>query len=292
MKTRSISSVAFVVIVVGFFLLREFVAAPLFNILTGFFIAMSTFELARALKDFSVKGNFVAATVYGIVFTPLYAILRYAVKTDYAWLFMLAIAFIAVIYSVIACAAVKDFKKFAPTFLPYVYPALLMFTLLLANDLGEPKGFLAVLMIFVISPCADSLAYLVGMVYNKIRKGQAKKLCPKLSPKKTWAGAIGGVIGGVAGALLVCLIFNGKVVEIQNSLADSARFAYPYLHFAFMGLFGAVLTEIGDLFESFIKRRVGIKDMGKIMPGHGGIMDRIDGMSFASVAVYFWFLLI
>lgn len=148
------------------------------------------------------------------------------------------------------------------------------------------------MLVFVISPCADSLAYLVGMIYNKIKKGQAKKLCPKLSPNKTWAGAIGGVMGGVLGAMLVCLIFNDKIVEIQNSIPDSARFSYPYLHFAIIGFIGAILTEVGDLFESFIKRRVGIKDMGKIMPGHGGIMDRIDGMSFASVAIFLWFLLI
>lgn len=292
MKTRSISSVAFVVVVVGFFLLRQFVYAPLFNILIWFFIAVATFELARALKGFCADGNFYPAVVYGILFAPLYALLRYVVKTDLTWLYMLVFAFVGVAFAFVLCMVKKCLNKFAATFLPYVYPALLMLTLLLAGDLEEPKGFLAVLTVFVISPCADSLAYLVGMVYNKIRKGQAKKLCPRLSPKKTWAGAIGGVIGSVLGAMLVCLIFNGKVAEIQNSLADSARFSLPYLHFAGIGFLGAILTEIGDLFESFIKRRVGIKDMGKIMPGHGGIMDRIDGMSFAAVAVFVWFLLI
>lgn len=292
MKTRSISSVVFVIIVVGFFLLRQFVLIPLFDVLVGFFIAMATFELARALKEYSVKGNFAVAAVYGVLFTSIYAVLRYAVNTDYVWLYMLILALAGVVYSLIGCAAGKCFNKFAATVLPFVYPALLMLTLLLAGDLEEPKGFLAVLLVFVISPCADSLAYLVGMIYNKIKKGQAKKLCPKLSPNKTWAGAIGGVMGGVLGAMLVCLIFNDKIVEIQNSIPDSARFSYPYLHFAIIGFIGAILTEIGDLFESFIKRRVGIKDMGKIMPGHGGIMDRIDGMSFASVAVFLWFLLI
>ena len=292
MKTRSISSVVFVIIVVGFFLLRQFVLIPLFDVLVGFFIAMATFELARALKEYSVKGNFAVAAVYGVLFTPIYAVLRYAVNTDYVWLYMLILALAGVVYSLIGCAVGKCFNKFAATVLPFVYPALLMLTLLLAGDLEEPKDFLAVLLVFVISPCADSLAYLVGMIYNKIKKGQAKKLCPKLSPNKTWAGAIGGVMGGVLGAMLVCLIFNDKIVEIQNSIPDSARFSYPYLHFAIIGFIGAILTEIGDLFESFIKRRVGIKDMGKIMPGHGGIMDRIDGMSFASVAVFLWFLLI
>lgn len=292
MKTRSISSVAFVAVVVGFFLLRQFIYEPLFNVLIWFFIAMATFELARALKEFSAKGNFFVAVIYGILFTPLYCVLEYAIKTQYTGLFMLAFALAGVIYAVVLCAIEKCFSKFAATFLPYVYPSLLMLTVLLAGDLGEPTAFIALLLIFVVSPCADSLAYLVGMIYNKIRKGQAKKLCPKLSPKKTWAGAIGGVIGGVLGSILLCLIFNGTIKEIQNASPDSAYFAYPYLFFAIVGFIGSILTEIGDLFESYIKRRVGIKDMGKIMPGHGGIMDRIDGTSFAAVAVYLAFLII
>lgn len=292
MKTRSISSAVFVVVVVGFFLLRQFVYAPIFNVLLWFFTAMATFELARALKGFSADGNFYVAVFYGILFTPLYCVLEYVVKTDFTWLFMLAFALLGVLYSVVLCVKGKCFDKFAATFLPYVYPTLFMFTALLAGDMGEPKAFLALLLIFVISPCADSLAYLVGMIYNKIRKGQAKKLCPKLSPKKTWAGAIGGVIGGVLGSLLVCLIFNGMVTEISNASPDSVTFAYPYVFFAVVGFIGSILTEIGDLFESYIKRRVGIKDMGKIMPGHGGIMDRIDGTSFLSVAVYIAFLLV
>ena len=292
MKTRSFSSVAFVVIVTGFFLLRQFVYAPLFNLLIWFAVGMATFELARALKEFSAKGGFIVAVVYGVLFVPLYAFLQYVVKSELTWLFMLCFAVFGVLIAVMLCIKSGCFDRFCATFLPFVYPSLLMLTLLLAGDLDEPKGFLAVLLVFVISPCADSMAYLVGMIYNKIRKGQAKKLCPKLSPKKTWAGAIGGVVGGVAGALLVCLIFDGKVTEIQNSLPDSAKWTLPYLHFAGIGFLGAILTEIGDLFESYIKRRAGIKDMGKIMPGHGGIMDRIDGMSFASVAVFIWFLFI
>ena len=72
----------------------------------------------------------------------------------------------------------------------------------------------------------------------------------------------------------------------------SVRAASPILAFAIIGVIASVLTEIGDLFESFVKRRAGIKDMGKIMPGHGGVMDRIDGMSFASAFIFFAFLII
>ena len=114
------------------------------------------------------------------------------------------------------------------------------------------------------------MAYLVGMTYGKIKKGNVKKLCPRLSPNKTVAGAIGGLIGGTAGSLIVYAIFKP---DLGLNL--------PVLFFALTGLILALFTEIGDLLESFVKRRAGIKDMGKIMPGHGGIMDRIDGISLA-----------
>ena len=71
--------------------------------------------------------------------------------------------------------------------------------------------FLLLVLIFVVSPLTDTMAYLVGMTYNKIRKGQAKKLCPNLSPKKTIAGAIGGLFGGAIGGLLIWAIFRPEI---------------------------------------------------------------------------------
>ena len=108
-----------------------------------------------------------------------------------------------------------------------------------------------------------------------------KKLCPKLSPKKTWSGAIGGTIGGIIASVVVYLIFKPTV-----------NFFSPILMFVLIGLFASIVNIFGDLFESFIKRKVGIKDMGKIMPGHGGVLDRIDGTSFVFAFMYLVFLFI
>jgi phosphatidate cytidylyltransferase len=145
--------------------------------------------------------------------------------------------------------------------------------MLLSNDLEN--GFIALLMAFVVSPCSDTFAYLVGSLIG------GKKLCPKLSPKKTWSGAIGGTIGGVVSGVIVYLIFKPTV-----------NFFSPVLLFVLVGLLASIANLFGDLFESFIKRRVGIKDMGKIMPGHGGVLDRIDGTMFAIVIIYIVFLLV
>ena len=135
------------------------------------------------------------------------------------------------------------------------------------------RGYIIIILTFVISPICDTFAYLVGMTYQKIKKGQAKKLCPNLSPKKTVAGAIGGLIGGIIGSIIILLIF--------------ATFSWKnfFIYFA-IGLLGSLATEVGDLFESLIKRKVGIKDMGKIMPGHGGVMDRFDGITFCGAVVF------
>ena len=179
--------------------------------------------------------------------------------------------------SVIAIIDGSDGKTFGITAFIYVYPALLLLTMLTANDLGE-NGFIALLMAFVVSPCSDTFAYLVGSLIG------GKKLCPKLSPKKTWSGAIGGTVGGILASLAIYFIFP--------SITQSINFFSPVLFFIMVGLVASIINIFGDLFESFIKRKVGIKDMGKIMPGHGGVLDRIDGTSFVIVFVYLMFLLV
>ncbi len=280
MLKRTISGAVYVAIVVGFFLLREYVDSRLFNILTCFFMIVGSFELARAIKPFSLKGSYISTIIFGCVFVPLYCIIEYFLS-GFGYIFCLGLsALMLLAFGIYAIIIKVSLKTYAVSALGYVYPALLLLTTLLANDLKD-NGFIALLLIFVIAPASDTMAYLVGMTYNKIRKGKAKKLCPKLSPKKTVAGAIGGIIGGGISTMIVYFI-----------LMPSVNFFSPILFFIIVGLVSALLTEIGDLFESYIKRKAGIKDSGKIMPGHGGVLDRIDGMLFASVFIYLVFLLV
>lgn len=279
MKIRTISGACFVALVTGFFLLREYVSFWLFDILICFFCAVGTFEVARAVKPFTEQKALIPSIVFGALYVPIYAAVEYFWWSSNGYIVMLGLT-IAVSGLVFAMAGgTEGVKKGATALLPVVYPSLFILIFLLNNH--SRLGFVALLLVFVISPLSDTFAYLVGMTYGKIKKGNVKKLCPKLSPNKTWAGAIGGVVGGTLGAILVYVIFTP---EINASL--------PVLVFAVIGVLASILTELGDLFESFIKRRAGIKDMGKIMPGHGGVMDRIDGMSFASAFIFFAFLLL
>ena len=110
-------------------------------------------------------------------------------------------------------------------------------------------------------------------------------MTPNLSPNKTVIGGIGGLVGGVLGALILYFAYNG----ICGSFDQMEIWLPVYL---VIGLVGAVATAFGDLVESAIKRKIGIKDMGNIMPGHGGALDRIDSVLFATIVVYAAYLLI
>lgn len=275
MLKRTISGAVYVGIIVAFFLLRN-IDKTFFDAFIYFLSFMGSFEVARAVKNHLLKGGFTLALIFGATFTPVFALTEFLFAgkgllfaLEYLLLFVAIVAVLSLIYG--------DLKKWAVTILPIVYPALLLLFMLVANHFSNEKGFLVLLLCFVISPCADVMAYLVGMTYSKIKKGNAKKLCPKLSPKKTVAGAIGGVVGGAIGGIIVYFIFKEKALTLLTTV--------PLLIFVLCGFFGSILTEIGDLFESGIKRKVGLKDMGKIMPGHGGVMDRIDGMIFCAVLV-------
>lgn len=112
---------------------------------------------------------------------------------------------------------------------------------------------------------SDTFAFLIGMSFGK------NKLAPKLSPKKTVEGLFGGFAGGILAAFAVQMIFWPE---------------FPVILTLMIGFFIALFTALGDLSESLIKRGVGIKDSGTLIPGHGGLLDRVDGLLFSAPFVY------
>ncbi len=125
-------------------------------------------------------------------------------------------------------------------------------------------GLVAMLFLFAVVWSTDILAYFVGRAIG------GPKLAPRISPGKTWSGAIGGTIAGVVvSSGLTAIVFS--------------RFT---LWTAVIALVLSVASQIGDLFESFIKRRFGVKDSSRLIPGHGGVMDRVDGLVFACFAAF------
>jgi phosphatidate cytidylyltransferase len=132
--------------------------------------------------------------------------------------------------------------------------------IILRSD-GE-QGFLAVLFLFAIVWTTDIGAYFVGRALG------GPKLLPRVSPNKTWAGAIGGLLASVVVAVVVA-----KMAALTSLFA-----------LAMLAVVLSVLAQAGDLFESFLKRRFDAKDSSHLIPGHGGLMDRLDGFVTASVA--------
>ena len=127
---------------------------------------------------------------------------------------------------------------------------------------AQPNGFAYVLWTLAIVWATDIFAYFAG------RRFGGPKLAPTISPKKTWSGLGGGVAGAaVTGGIL------------------AAAFQLPVILLAPAAAVLAVVAQVGDLYESWLKRRVGIKDSGTLLPGHGGIMDRVDGLVPVAVVV-------
>lgn len=281
MLKRTVTGACYIAVIVGFFLLRN-IDFRLFDLLTFLFCSIGTFEVARAEKNKTGDVLFVPSVIFGIVFVPTFFLFEYVIASGCGVIAaFICVAVFLISALVIHALYIKNNKDGAKAvlpfaYLPFVYPALPLLAILAVNALGLTRGFLPLLLIFVIPPCTDTMAYLVGMTWGKIKKGNVKKLCPVLSPNKTVAGAIGGLAGGVLGSLILFAIYGlGTFLGTHGGLV-----------FIVAGALASVATQLGDLFESFVKRRAGIKDMGKIMPGHGGIMDRIDGMLLAGVVVY------
>lgn len=129
---------------------------------------------------------------------------------------------------------------------------------------SDSTGLKAMLVLFAVVWATDILAYFVGRAIG------GPKLAPRISPGKTWSGAIGGTISALAFGLAAVAAAGGPVS----------------LRTAFLIVVLSVFSQIGDLFESFIKRRFGVKDSSRLIPGHGGVMDRVDGLVFACFAAF------
>ena len=282
MLKRIISGTCYIGIIVGFFFLREYVSYLAFDVLLCFFCGVGAFEIARALKGFFMPCGFWVATISGIVLPILFAILRYLSGKELALIITAGVLLLLIIALAITKFVIRcRFVTFGITVFSLLYPLLGIIAMSVINGINGEGGLIGLLLVFTIPAFSDTLAYVVGITANKIKKGNTKKLCPQISPNKTWAGAVGAVIGGALAGIVVFAIFT-----------PYTGMPLPMLVFAFIGFVASIINIFGDLFESFVKRKVGIKDMGKIMPGHGGVMDRIDGMLFTAIYVLFVVLII
>ena len=147
--------------------------------------------------------------------------------------------------------------------LSWLYCGLLIASLVGLRDRFDVPW---VILAFVVSWANDTFAYFAGHAFGK------HKLYERISPKKTWEGFAGGLAGSVAGAFAVLWLLHPTALTPGGAIA--------------VGVGGGILGPLGDLAESMVKRAAGVKDSGKIIPGHGGLLDRIDALLFVAPWVY------
>lgn len=218
------------------------------------------------------KNNALEAVGYaGIV---LYYLVVYGSKNPVYWVGMLALIFLGMMFVyVFSFPRFRAEQVMTAFFCAFYAPVLFTFIFLTRN---LPNGIYMVWMIFISSWICDTCAYLTGMAIGK------HKLAPVLSPKKSIEGAVGGVVGSA----LVGAVFG--YFALERVFADQN---VTWIAALICGV-GAIISQVGDLAASGIKRNHNIKDYGKLIPGHGGIMDRFDSVLFTAPIIYYLAILL
>lgn len=226
----------------------------------------------------SLVGNMELLRVYGVnkktpgivcyLATVLYYIAIYLDRMDIIVPMMAVYLLVMLAVYVLTFPTYSD-KQIMAAFMDFFYVSVMLSFVYLIRNMEH--GLVLVLLIFVSSWINDTCAYFVGRALGK------HKMAPVLSPKKSIEGLIGGIVGaGVFGAVFGILF--DKYVDTMN---------YAPLLFAVVGAVGALPAVIGDLAASAIKRNNDIKDYGKLIPGHGGILDRFDSIIFTAPIIYY-----
>ena len=232
-------------------------------------------EQGKSVEGTSLgRGRFGSLMWIGLIGTAAwYAALLLGAQPVY-WFGVLGLVFLGMMAAYVITFPALQAGQVMTAFFSFFYGPVLFSFIWLTREL--PGGVYMVWLIFISSWICDTCAYLSGMALGK------HKLTPVLSPKKSVEGAVGGVLGSaLVGALFGYVLLNRSFAG-QNMTSLSALICGA----------GAVISQIGDLSASGIKRNHGIKDYGKLIPGHGGVMDRFDSVLFTAPIIYYLAILL
>lgn len=286
MLKRVITGAVFTAIILGGIYLRGWALRAL--MLAAMLIGM--FEVYRAIKKTGAKPAEWVGYVYAVLAIALEALVQLPnapewLKTMNAPATALVIGLLLGLSAIVLRGRV-DFPALSATVLPMAYPGFLFSMLASLQDIPNAAMALAALLIaFFLASINDVFALFTGMALGK------HKLSPEISPKKTIEGSIGGLIASAVFAMLVAWLLDwAQAAGVAQALRigeAEAEFSIP--GFAMMGVFAGAMSQIGDLTASLVKRHCGVKDYGTIFPGHGGIMDRFDGILFCGAVCTVFF---
>ena len=262
------------------------VIAALFLLLTGdwvlaaglFVLSLIAFrELMRAAKagqqtnegKEAGKGRFGILEWIGFLGTAVYYTVLLLETEPVYWLGVLGLVFLGMMAAYVVTFPSLQAGQVMTAFFCFFYGPVLFSFIWLTREL--PGGIYMVWLIFISSWICDTCAYLSGMALGR------HKLAPVLSPKKSVEGAVGGTVGSALVGALFAWIFLLPVRKDVSVVWVAAVICAA----------GAVISQVGDLAASAIKRNHEIKDYGKLIPGHGGIMDRFDSVLFTAPIIYY-----
>ena len=230
---------------------------------TGMISIIAMFELYRVLK---IEKTPLAYIGYGACLS-YYGLLWFD-REEFVTLMAIVVLMLLMAMYVFTFPKYKT-EEIAGTFFGLFYAGIMLSYLYQVREMHD--GVYLVWLIFISSWGCDTCAYCVGMLFGK------HKLAPVLSPKKSIEGAVGGMLGSALLGCIFAAVFGSKMANVTN----------PYVACAVSCAIAAVISQVGDLAASAIKRNHQIKDYGNLIPGHGGILDRFDSMIFTAPAIFF-----
>lgn len=268
MKVRLLTALGILVFGLPLLIFSQYIVYP---IALGVLSGIAAFELLRVFglhKKFSVS-----VPVYLVsALLPFFSSdVFFSADEQMKYVVIMAVSFFVLLLWLASVAVFShgrvSYKSVSAVFMSVVYVTVSFTSLSLLRYMERGAYFFE--LVFISAWMCDSFAYFTGRLFGK------HKLAPELSPKKTVEGALGGVLFSVIG----CLLY-GLIIELIEPALNA-----NYLMLAVIGLLGAVIAQVGDLWASLIKREYGVKDYSKLLPGHGGIMDRFDSIFAVSTAI-------
>lgn len=218
-----------------------------------------------------------ALGIISYIFTVVYYFIAYVARGTEAD--VIPAAFFVAYLMLLMIIYVAAFPKFNSNQVMMVFFGLFYVSVMLSYifRIRMLDGGYLVWLVFLASWGCDTCAYAVGMLIGK------HKMSPKLSPKKSVEGAVGGVVGSALLGVIFALVFKEQLINVLPN---------PVLGCAIICVVGSLISMIGDLAASAIKRNNDIKDYGKLIPGHGGVLDRFDSVIFVAPGIFYTILIL
>jgi phosphatidate cytidylyltransferase len=244
-----------------------FERVPLLILLVGAAAAVGAWEFYRLGTHAEARPLIVFGTVWAVLF-----VVAALFQVDWVTASLLASAVVLPLVWLIIFRRDTWLQSWGWTVTGILYMGWMVGHYVMLRQLDHGRE-LVILALFATFAC-DTSAYFVGRAWGK------HHMTPTVSPHKTWEGAAGGFAAAVAAAVALRFLLN---------LGDWSL-PLSYLEAVGVGCLIGVVAQLGDLVESLLKRRAGVKDSGNLLPGHGGVLDRIDSLVFTGVIVYYFVL--